>query len=393
MKISRNLYTSTLYHMQANTQNDSAQDTQKEQKQEQEQQNTIDMFINEDGKWHKGTFYTSTKESPKHIIEHASLRRLACTRLVLYQMDTLIASLTAPFTTLPEPIKNLLRSSVSISTVLVFSYSKDLPAEDDLVLLAFVEFSNKNTEILLDLYHTTLREMNARSTCYIQEELPIQAAQKEHVVDIEAQVSDATVPVEVVKYKPDVVLDLDKTLLLSNVDGKKDQKDIVIGGYMAVTDDQFYHTLKLREGAHRFLRELSTFANVYVLTAADVHYARAAVGAANERKWTTDSPDDSKPQGDVPNVCIPITHVFSSRHSPKRALPKTFHRVLPFMPFLERQANTYGGTKRIFAVDDDITAWEPSCRDDVIVIPPCNPDHNDPSDLLSILDKIKQACA
>ena len=383
--------------MQA-TQNDSVQYAQEDQQKQpvqeqtkQEQQNTIDMFINEDGEWHKGTFYTSTKESPKHIIEHASLRRFACTRLVLYQMDTRIASLTATFTTLPEPIKNVLRYSVSISTVLVFSYSKDLPSEDDSVLMAFVEFSEKNTEILLDLYPTTLREMNAKSTSYIQEELPIQASQKEHVVDIEAQ-KDAAVQ-DSVKDKPDVVLDLDKTLLLSNVDGKKDQKDIAIGGYMAVTDDQFSHTLKIREGAHTFLRELSTFANVSVLTAADLHYARAAVGAANTRNWITNSPDDSKPQGDVPNVCIPITHVFSSRHSPKRALQKSFKRVLPFIPFLERQANTYGGTKRIFAVDDDITAWEPSCHDNVIVVPPCNPDHNDPSDLLSILDKIKQACA
>ena len=109
-------------------------------------------------------------------------------------------------------------------------------------------------------------------------------------------------------YRPDshrifVLLDLDKTLFLSDADAREDQRfafvgDFEINGYMAITNERFAHRMMLRPGAHWFLRRVLAIAEVYVITAGDLHYARAAVRLANERHWVSskDPTTDQEPE-------------------------------------------------------------------------------------------------
>jgi hypothetical protein len=165
---------------------------------------------------------------------------------------------------------------------------------------------------------------------------------------------------------------------------------------------------------HTFLRRVMAVADVGVVTAGDVHYARAAVGAANDRAWATGSPDSSLPAAEaaieaaveapapvpaanpaqltpippgLPDVRIPLTHVFSVRHQPKHALPKTFARALPFVPLLHAS----GAPVPVLAVDDDVTAWDPACRHQVLPILPFQPGNNSAECLLHLATVIETA--
>jgi hypothetical protein len=359
----------------------------------------IDVIMKDDvGESHIGTFRVTTSKCPKRLFEIASHRRLASTRLILYQIDTLVASLLGTFSSFPPYMQSVLRLGVSLSNVFLFSLVDKIPTEDDEILVAFTEFTNNEDEIALDLYQTSLREINAKSAAYIQEEKQIDP--------------DNEAPVQ---YKPTFVVDLDQTLLLSDEDAKRNaekkrkaesekmdgdfemkmSEDLLIGGPMAIINKNFFNKIKIREGAYEFLAELVKISGgqVYILTAADIHYARAAVGQANEKYWITDSPYENKPDKSSDKfepVHIPITHVFSTRHQEKRALPKTFERVIPYWSFLKRQQQTYPSTIRVFGIDDDITAWDENCRRKVFQVPPCKPGYNDPSELLFILEQIKK---
>jgi hypothetical protein len=360
---------------------------------------TIDVIMKDDaGESHIGTFRIKTTKCPERLFEIASHRRLACTRLILYQMDTLVASLIGTtFSSFPDYMQSVLRLGVSLSNVFLFSLVDKIPTEDDRILLAFTEFTDNEDEIALDLYETSLREINTKSAAYIQEEKQIDP--------------DNEAPVQ---YKPAFVVNLDKTVALSLEDAKHDaekrkdepakmsgdfdikmSEDLMIGGPMAVINKKFFNKMKVREGAYEFLAELVKISDgqVYFLTAADIHYARAAVGQANEKYWITDSPYENKPDKSSDKfepVQIPITHVFSTRHQEKHALPKTFERVIPYWPFLQRQQQTHPSTIRVFGIDDDLKAWDENCRDAVFQVPPCKPGYNDPSELLSILEQIKK---
>ena len=173
---------------------------------------------------------------------------------------------------------------------------------------------------------------------------------------------------------------------------------------MAVTDEGFRHRMMLRPGAHKFLERVMAVAEVGVVTAGDLHYARAAVGTANDRAWATGSPDESLPATDttavlpngltpvrpgLPDVRIPLTHVFSVRHQPKHALSKTFARALPFVPLLHAS----GAPVPVLAVDDDPFAWDQSCRHQVLPISPFQPTNNSPACLLHLAGVIERAAA
>lgn len=354
------------------------------------QEKTIDVIMKDDtGESHIGTFRITTTKCPERLFEIASHRRLACTRIILYQMDTLVASIKGTFSSLPPYMQTILRLGVSLSNVFLFSLVDKIPTVDDRILLAFTEFTDNEDEIALDIYETSLREINAKSAAYIQEEKQIDP--------------DNDAPVQ---YKPAFVVDLDKTVALSNEDAKRDvekrkedpekmSEDLMIGGPMAVINKKFFNKIKIREGAYEFLAELVKISGgqVYFLTAADIHYARATVGQANEKYWITDSPYENKPDKSSDKfepVQIPITHVFSTRHQEKHALPKTFERVIPYWPFLQQQQQTHPSTIRVFGIDDDLKAWDENCRDAVFQVPPCKPGYNDPSELLSILEQIKK---
>ena len=433
--------------------------------------------------WCKGAFTVNTPGcAATQLVEHAALRQLAGTRLVLYRLSPVV-SMSAPMATLPQHQQEVLRAAVCTSTVLVFSPRSEPPALDDPVLMAFVEFAEGNETILLDGYLTSLRAMQTHAAAFQQHAMhppaAIAAARDALVAaaaagaasfgaatvappmdttaaDVETEADDAgdtvtrSLAVAVAPAAPAsvppaaaagsapalppytpathrlfVLLDLDKTLLLSDADCRVDQRplfapDVDIGGKMAVTDDAFRHRMMLRPGAHTFLRRLMAVAEVGVVTAGDLHYARAAVGAANDRAWATGSPDESLPAGTLPaaaegaqpattaattagaaglalppvraglpDVRIPLTHVFSVRHQPKHALPKTFARALPFVPLLHAS----GAPVPVLAVDDDPTAWDKACRHQVLPISPFQPTNNSPACLLHIASVIERAAA
>ena len=405
--------------------------------------------------WCKGAFTVNTpKCAATQLVEHATLRQLAGTRLVLYRLSPVV-SMSAPMATLPQHQQEVLRAAVCTSTVLVFSPRSEPPALEDPVLLTFVEFAEGNETILVDGYLTSLRAMQIHAAAFqqhtmhppaalaaawaaIQAVTPLMDTTAADDVAVEADDAGDTVtrslavavaptapasvppaaaaggPPALPPYTPAthrlfVLLDLDKTLLLSDADCRVDQRplfvpDTEIGGKMAVTDEGFRHRMMLRPGAHTFLRRLMAVAEVGVVTAGDLHYARAAVGAANDRAWATGSPDESLPatattavlpngltpvrQG-LPDVRIPLTHVFSVRHQPKHALPKTFARALPFVPLLH--AN--GSPVPVLAVDDDPFAWDQSCRHQVLPVSPFQPTNNSPARLLHLAEVIDRAAA
>lgn len=301
----------------------------------------------------EGSFSVNTPNcEATQLYEQASLRQLAGNRLSLYKMSPVV-SMWAPLVSLPDYQKEVLRLAVSVSNVLIFTPSAALPGLDDTVLVAFFEFSEGNENILVDCYTTSIRELKTKAH---------NANKKKHVL-----------------------LDLDKTLLLSDADCRVDQKhlfnpDFKIGGKMAVTDDSFSHGMMIRPGAYSFMRDLTADADteVYVLTAGDLHYARAAVGEANKRQWQTSSVDDSRPFGPLEDVFIPLTHVFSVRNHPKYALKKTFERILPFCQ----------DDIQVFAVDDDPSAWEIDCRKFLLEISPFQPTNNSPEHLLKIAESM-----
>ena len=418
--------------------------------------------------WCKGAFTVNTPGcAATQLVEHAALRQLAGTRLVLYRLSPVV-SMSAPMATLPQHQQEVLRAAVCTSTVLVFSPRSEPPALEDPVLLAFVEFAEGNETILLDGYLTSLRAMQTHAVAFQQHAMhppaaiaaaraslvaaaaagaasfgaatvaPPLAADEADETEADdagdtvtrslavavAPAAPASVPPAAAAgsapalppYTPAthrlfVLLDLDKTLLLSDADCRVDQRplfvpDTEIGGKMAATDDGFRHRMMLRPGAHTFLRRLMAVAEVGVVTAGDLHYARAAVGAANDRAWATGSPDESLPalpdattailpngltpvrQG-LPDVRIPLTHVFSVRHQPKHALPKTFARALPFVPLLHAS----GAPVPVLAVDDDPFAWDQSCRHQVLPVSPFQPTNNSPARLLHLAEVIERAAA
>ena len=214
-----------------------------------------------------------------------------------------------------------------------------------------------------------------------------------------------------------VFLDLDQTMLLTDGDCLEKQRpqfapDIAIGGKMAANDAKFFNRIQLRPGAHKFLHRLLAVAEVGVVTAGDLHYARAAVTHANNRGWATGSPDESLPaesmstkdpiwpnlsplREGLPEVCIPLTNVFSVRHMPKNVLPKTFARVLPLVPLSHASGAPVPVIAPVpaLAVDDNVGAWHWGCKDQVLPISPFQPDNNSPAHLLQIADMIERAAA
>ena len=194
-------------------------------------------------------------------------------------------------------------------------------------------------------------------------------------------------------HKLNVLLDLDKTLFVSDADARAEQKEAFVGdfeisGNMAITNERFEHRMMIRPGCYWFLRRLRQIANVYAVTAGDLHYARAAVTHANARKWISskDITTDTEDYEELPPVDIPLTHVFSLRNHAKRAAPKTLERALPWVSYLTSGA---GGT--VLAVDDDPGAWDVAVRHHVIPISPFQPRNNSHEHLLNVVERIEVA--
>ena len=114
-------------------------------------------------------------------------------------------------------------------------------------------------------------------------------------------------------HKLFVLLDLDKTLFLSDADAKEEQRhlfvgDYEIGGLMAITNERFGHRMMIRPGCHLFLRRLLQIAEVSVITAGDLHYARQGVARANDRNWVS-SIDESLRGVEIVDVYVPIIYL------------------------------------------------------------------------------------
>ena len=194
-------------------------------------------------------------------------------------------------------------------------------------------------------------------------------------------------------HKLFVLLDLDKTLFLSDADAREEQRhafvgDFEIAGNMAITNERFQHRMMIRPGCYLFLRRLAQIAEIFVITAGDLHYARAAVSHANVRHWVSsnDPTTNNVDPATLDDVSIPLTRVFSVRNHAKRAAPKTFERALPFAQFM-----TTGAGCAVLAVDDDPGAWDVSVRHHVIPISPFQPLNNSHEHLFHVVWLIEQA--
>jgi hypothetical protein len=116
-----------------------------------------------------------------------------------------------------------------------------------------------------------------------------------------------------------VLLDLDKTLFLSDADARDDQRyafvgDFEIAGNMAITNERFAHRMMLRPGVHWFLRRLLAIAEVFVITAGDLHYARNAVQQANQRNWVSSKDPTTDFESDIASVYVTSVMWFDSTY-------------------------------------------------------------------------------
>lgn len=156
--------------------------------------------------------------------------------------------------------------------------------------------------------------------------------------------------------EPVIVLDLDKTLIVTEHDvpylDDSFVTDFSISGKTVIEDAHFEHRIMIRPDCHTFLTYLFKLTSkVYILTASDLHYAEQVVHSANACGWGGGC------------VSFPVSSVYSVRNKPLTALPKSFSRILP-LKLCEKEKPTCIG------VDDSLTAWEPSVSHRVVHIPP-----------------------
>ena len=116
-----------------------------------------------------------------------------------------------------------------------------------------------------------------------------------------------------------VVLDLDKTLIVSSdcVDPNQlsmFKTDFTIEGFTKMHDCNFNYNIMIRPGVYEFLLQLNKIANIFILTAADINYARMIIDNANNMNWL----------GSGESVYIHLSNVFSSRKSLLSNIYKTF---------------------------------------------------------------------
>jgi hypothetical protein len=249
---------------------------------------------------------------------------------------------------------------VTLSNVLVFRIPENSMiqfTEDENVYLAFMELSpdlassdprlQDQTMILIDFYTCTFANIRAWVSALSQ------------------------------NY---VLLDLDKTLILSDADARLDQRyaftgDIEIAGNMAVSSGYFRHRIMIRPGCSQFLLGLILSGkNIIVVTAGDLHYGRMVVCSANNRNWVSGrtSPDD-------PVVKINSWNVFSVRNAQNDVSIKKISNYVPYLSPQFKQHVLH--PERCIVVDDNLLAWHPEDRDKIHNISPYQPLNNLPEHL------------
>lgn len=177
---------------------------------------------------------------------------------------------------------------------------------------------------------------------------------------------------------PIILLDLDKTLILSECDtDEKDplfQPDLKIAGHLAINSTPFEHSVMIRPGCHEFLKRVFQLTSkVYIITAADLHYAQKIVTIANYIGWNDKT---STTRSGI--VRFPVENVYSVRVKPKTTIPKTFTQIIPSLltplPLV------------MVAVDDTLSMWAPELAEYVIEVPPFNPKTTGADEILKIVE-------
>ena len=182
---------------------------------------------------------------------------------------------------------------------------------------------------------------------------------------------------------PIIMLDLDKTLILSDCDmvDKTDtsfRPDFKIAANLAIDDTAFEHSVMIRPGCHEFLKRLFQLTSkVYIITASDIHYAEKIVTIANHIGWNDNS---STTRSGV--VRFPLENVYSVRYKKDAYYSKTFTSIIPSL------FTTLSLV--MVAVDDMPAMWDPQLAASyVIQVPPFYPSTSLPDELLKIADFIE----
>ena len=286
----------------------------------------------------------------------SSVRNMYVNRII---KDNNIMSLVYPTNQLSRPTYTKIKEHINISSGIIFKPNeKYFDPYDEFVIdispiyntetiyLAFFEFIHNETYIVMDLYQTTYEEIHNMSTKLLD------------------------------NMKPNIILDLDKTLILCKIDCNKNYYNIFIEDL--VIEDNY--SIMIRPGAQEFIYRLSQFANIYIVTAADITYARNIITEANKIYWSS-SYDNNKYKAN-----IKLQNVFSVRQNNNYAIPKTFNTAIP-INFIDTKMKN----KIIcLAVDDNIDAWAIEDRHNVIQIKPFEPINILPDDLLCIIDYLER---
>jgi hypothetical protein len=296
-----------------------------------------------------------------HVYEHSHLRMPSGFRPLLYESISMV-SMHATFSCLPYAMQALFRRMVGLSQVSVCSPRSQSPSMEETVMLTFMEFDPTQDIILMDGYFSTRNHIVERSTLYIQS----RSIPKPN-------------PYNPALHKFPVLLDLDKTLIITYEDTRLDQRHIfeesmTISGTIAITGTLFQHRVMIRNGAHAFIKAILPFADISVITAGDIHYGRAIVDVANKQKWLP------IPSEEADHVSISLTRVFSVRDKQRSAQKKQLSCALPCF-------HSIPGS--FVAVDDDPTAWDQTVHDNVIPVPPFEPSHNSADTLMRIVPVIQ----
>ena len=327
--------------------------------------------------------------------------------------------------------QNFLKQCVNEGFVFMASTATE-KIETKLVLFIFVEFSDGNTQYLLDGYVKTLEDFKTDSmkklwkTMFNQNsiktiELEEMNTKVEVILNTNIKTIDLEETVEVnldIKIKPEdqigrikicktpyhpnyfnifVIMDLDKTSYLSKNDVTKleDKKFFIdeyeVFGKTAISNEYFRYKMMIRPGMYWAIRRLQRISQLHLMTAGDIHFARQAVIEANKKKWISTNDITTDNEKSLEDVHIPLANLVSCRDRIKLAAPKIFERSLPFAVFMKE----YGLTSEnlpILCIDDSINAWDTSIQKNVIPISVFQPLNNSHEDILKIVEKIEK-CA
>ena len=245
-------------------------------------------------------------------------------------------------------VDTFLREYICLQEMIIFrtvSCTKPLD-QDECIYIGL--FKLTQYELQLMLYPSSLRNIKERADVFFSPQDPI------------------------------ILLDLDKTLILSSCDtDEKDpsfQPELKIAGDLAINSTPFEHSVMIRPGCHEFLKRVFQITTkVYIITAGDLHYAQKIVTIANYIGWNDKT---STTRSGI--VRIPVENVYSVRVKTHTTLPKTFTQIIPSLltplPLV------------MVAVDDTLSMWSPELAEYVIEVPPFNPKTSGPDELLKIVE-------